>query len=188
MEDKFLSNLNMRENMRMGVGNNLVDDLHQAYIEIDNTCPFVGDKLKDSGLRSEYGVSVSSITRGDDYIPLPSPEARIFPGDILGVIGNDEQLRNLNNDLDDAARNGRKMMVKQQQVELNSILLTESSPIVGIPLEFTDILHDYYSMIVKIKRDNDFLQPAPSIVLKPGDILWVVGDPHFIDAMKQKHN
>lgn len=186
IEDKFISNLNMRENMRMGVGNNLVDDLHQAFIEINNSCPFVGDKLKDSGLRTDYGVSVSSITRGDDYMPLPSPDARIFPGDVLGVIGNDEQLRNLNNDLDRATKNGLKLNIKQQPVELNSIVLADDSPITGIPLEFTDILHDYYSMIVKIKRGDEFLQPLPSLVLKPGDILWVVGDPDYADAMKHK--
>lgn len=186
MESRFISNLNMRENMRYGVGNNLVDDMHQAFIEINNYCPFVGDRLKDSGLRSDYGVSVSSIQRGDDYMPLPTPEARIFPGDILGIIGNDEQLRKLNQDLEDATKAGMKLNIKQQPVELNSIRVTESSPIIGIPLSQTDILHDYYSMIVKIKRDDTFLQPSPSLVLKPGDVLWVVGDPHYMENIKSK--
>lgn len=184
MESKFISNLNMRENMRMGVGNDLVDDMHQAFIEIDNSCPFVGDKLKDSGLRSDYGVSVSSISRGDDYMPLPSPEARIFPGDVLGVIGNDEQLRKLNEDLDAAARAGMMLNIKQNPVDLTSIKLEEDSPIAGVPLKDTDILHDYYSMIVKIKRGDDFIQPLPDVSLQPGDVVWVVGDPEFADRMK----
>ena len=184
MESKFISNLNMRENMRMGVGNNLVDDMHQAFIEINNSCPFVGDKLKDSGLRSDYGVSVSSIQRGDDYMPLPSPDARIFPGDVLGIIGNDEQLRRLNQDLDNATKAGMKLNITQQPVELESIRLANDSPIVGMPLSKTDILHDYYSMIVKIKRDDAFLQPGPDLVLRPGDVLWVVGDPHYAEAMR----
>lgn len=184
MESKFISNLNMRENMRMGVGNELVDDMHQAFIEIDNNCPFVGDKLKDSGLRSDYGVSVSSISRGDDYMPLPSPEARIFPGDVLGVIGNDEQLRKLNEDLDAATKAGIMLNIKQNPVDLSSIRLETDSPIVGVPLKNTDILHDYYSMIVKIKRGDDFIQPLPDVTLHPGDVVWVVGDPEFADRMK----
>ncbi len=184
MESKFISNLNMRENMRMGVGNDLVDDMHQAFIEIDNNCPFVGDKLKDSGLRSDYGVSVSSISRGDDYMPLPSPEARIFPGDVLGVIGNDEQLRKLNEDLDAATKAGIMLNIKQNPVDLSSIRLEADSPIVGVPLKNTDILHDYYSMIVKIKRGDDFIQPLPDVSLQPGDVVWVVGDPEFADRMK----
>lgn len=184
MESKFISNLNMRENMRMGVGNDLVDDMHQAFIEIDNNCPFVGDKLKDSGLRSDYGVSVSSISRGDDYMPLPSPEARIFPGDVLGVIGNDEQLRKLNEDLDAATKAGIMLNIKQNPVDLTSIKLEADSPIAGVPLKDTDILHDYYSMIVKIKRGDDFIQPLPDVSLQPGDVVWVVGDPEFADRMK----
>lgn len=184
MENKFISNLNMRENMRLGVGNNLVDDMHQAFIEINNSCPFVGDKLRDSGLRSEYGVSVSSIQRGDDYMPLPSPDARVFPGDVLGIIGNDEQLRRLNQDLDNATKAGLKLNITQQPVELESIRLAEDSPIVGMPLSSTDILHDYYSMIVKIKRGDSFLQPDRNLVLKPGDVLWVVGDPHYAEFMR----
>lgn len=184
MESKFIQNLNMRENMRMGVGNDLVDDMHQAFIEIDNNCPFVGDKLKDSGLRSDYGVSVSSISRGDDYMPLPSPDARIFPGDVLGVIGNDEQLRKLNEDLDAATKAGIMLNIKQNPVDLSSIKLEPDSPIVGVPLKNTDILHDYYSMIVKIKRGDDFIQPLPDVTLQPGDVVWVVGDPEFTDRMK----
>ena len=184
MESKFIQNLNMRENMRMGVGNDLVDDMHQAFIEIDNNCPFVGDKLKDSGLRSDYGVSVSSISRGDDYMPLPSPDARIFPGDVLGVIGNDEQLRKLNEDLDAATKAGIMLNIKQNPVDLSSRRLEADSPIVGVPLKNTDILHDYYSMIVKIKRGDDFIQPLPDVTLQPGDVVWVVGDPEFADRMK----
>ena len=184
MESKFIQNLNMRENMRMGVGNDLVDDMHQAFIEIDNNCPFVGDKLKDSGLRSDYGVSVSSISRGDDYMPLPSPDARIFPGDVLGVIGNDEQLRKLNEDLDAATKAGLMLNIRQKPVDLASIKLEADSPIVGVPLKDTDILHDYYSMIVKIKRGDDFIQPLPDVTLQPGDVVWVVGDPEFADRMK----
>lgn len=184
IENKFISNLNMRENMRMGVGNNLVDDMHQAFIEINNSCPFVGDKLRDSGLRSDYGVSVSSIQRGDDYMPLPSPDARIFPGDTLGIIGNDEQLRRLNQDLDNATKAGMKLNVTQQPVELNSIQLAADSPIIGMPLSKTDLLHDYYSMLVKIKRGDTYFQPRPDAVLQAGDILWVVGDPRYVENMK----
>lgn len=185
MESKFISNLNMRENMKMGIGNNLIDDMHMAFIEIDNNCPFVGDRLRDTGLRKDYGVSVASIQRDDDYMPLPSPDARVFPGDVLGVIGNDEQLRALNHDLEEASRTALLKPERQQQVELNSIRLDNSSPIVKRPLGQTDILHDYGSMVVKVKRGDSYLHPSPDLTLMPNDIIWVVGDPKFIDKMRK---
>jgi len=185
METRFMNNLNSRENTRLGTNNNLVSDMHQAYIEVDPTSPFVGDRLRDSGLRRDYGVSVSSIQRGDDYMPLPSADARIFPGDVLGVIGSDDQLKLLNEDIEAAKAAVAAIPVHQHKVELKSILLSENSPIINIPLGHTDIQKDYYSMIVKIQRgESEFLQPMPDTVLRAGDTIWIVGDPEFIPKMK----
>lgn len=185
METRFMNNLNSRENTRLGTNNNLVDDMHQAYIEVGQSTPFVGDKIKDTGLRRDYGVSISSIQRGDDYMPLPSPMARIFPGDILGVIGSDDQLKHLNEDIEEARVAYAARPHMQHKAELKSLKLTEKSPIIGLPLGDTNIQKDYYSMIVKIQRGEDeFIQPAPQTVLRAGDIIWVVGDPDFFDKMK----
>lgn len=185
METRFMNNLNSRENTRLGTNNNLVDDMHQAYIEVGQSTPFVGDKIKDTGLRRDYGVSISSIQRGDDYMPLPSPMARIFPGDILGVIGSDDQLKHLNEDIEEARVAYATLPRMQHKAELKSLKLTEKSPIIGLPLGDTNIQKDYYSMIVKIQRGEDeFIHPAPQTVLCAGDIIWVVGDPDFFDKMK----
>ncbi len=184
METRFMDNLNIRENTRLGINNNLVDDLHQAYIEVGSSSPFVGDRLKDSGLRRDYGVSVSSIQRGDDYMPLPSANARIFPGDILGVIGTDDQLKALNEDIE-CWRKSAGTPAVQPKVELSSLTLTETSPIIGMPLGQTNIQKDYYSMIVKVQRgDNLFVQPTPDTILQAGDTIWVVGDPGQFSRMK----
>ncbi len=184
MEQRFMNNLNSRENTRLGTNNNLVDDLHQAYIEIGMSSPFVGDKIKDSGLRRDYGVSISSIQRGDDYMPLPSPLARIFPGDILGVIGTDDQLKHLNEDLERSEEACSIVQPVQHKVELRSIVLTENSPIIGIPLGETNIQKDYYSMLVKIQRnEEEFIQPSPDTILRPGDVVWAVGDPEHLPRM-----
>lgn len=184
METRFMDNLNSRENTRLGTNNNLVDDMHQAYVEVGACSPFVGDRLRDSGLRRDYGVSVSSIQRGDDYMPLPSADTRIFPGDILGVIGTDDQLKQLNRDIEAADRLPNPA-VSQHKVELRSITLTENSPIINMPLGETDIQKDYYSMIVKIQRGEDnYLAPTPDTVLRADDTIWVVGDPTQFPRMK----
>ncbi|MCM1475970.1 MAG: cation:proton antiporter [Muribaculaceae bacterium] len=185
IEEKFIDNLNLRENVKSGKNYNIIDDLHQAYIQIGPACSFAGDRLRDSGLRRDYGVNISSIQRGLNMMPLPTSEARVFPGDILGVIGTDDQIKKLNDDLEKEEEASLKRNVIQRPVELKSIRLTGKSPIVGVPLSQTDIRHDFYSMIVKIYRDGEgYLQPEPETVLRSGDILWVVGDPGQFDRMK----
>lgn len=185
IEKKFIDNLNIRENTRSGINNKLIDDMHMAFIEVGAYCPFVGDKLKDSGLRNEYGVSVASIQRGERTMPLPSVDARIFPGDVLGVIGNDEQIKRLNDDIERDEKAYKSLEVFSSPVELKSLELTEQSPIINVPLGDTDIRKDYYCMIVKVQRGDDvFEQAGADTVLRAGDIIWVVGDPEKMEQMK----
>ena len=185
IEKKFIDNLNIRENTRSGANNKVIDDLHMAFIEVGAYCPFVGDKLKDSGLRNDYGVSVASIQRGDRSLPLPSIDARIFPGDILGVIGNDEQIKRLNDDIERDEKAYRSLDVYNSNVVLRSLALTGKSPIINVSLGETNIRHDFYCMIVKVQRGEDiFEQPGADTVLREGDIIWVVGDPDKMELMK----
>ena len=184
MEERFMDNLNIRENTRSGRNNNLVDDLHQAYIQVGPNSIFVGDRLKDSGLRSDYGVSISSIQRGQMMIPLPGGETRIFPGDILGVIGNDEQIKALNDDIERDEQHFSEHVCGYKHVELKSILLTATSPIVNVPLRDTQIREQFHSMLVKVHRNGEYFEPRPDTVLLPGDLVWVVGDTDLIPAMK----
>lgn len=184
MEQKFMDNLNIRENTRSGRNNNLVDDLHQAYIQVGPGSLFVGDRLKDSGLRKDYGVSISSIQRGQFSIPLPDGETRIFPGDILGVIGTDDQIKALNDDIERDERMLAEHGGETPEIELRSLRLTDRSPIAGRPLSETRIREDYDSMLVKVQRGGEYIQPEPSTVLLPGDVIWVVGDAVRMDEMK----
>lgn len=185
IEKKFIDNLNSRENTRLGRNNNLIGDIHQAYIEVGPYCSFVGDRLKDSGLRSDYGVSISSIQRGQRLMTLPGKNARIFPGDILGVIGTDDQIKRLNDDIEAERVAYERLPVVQQDVELKPILLSESSPLAGKRLAEIPLLKQYYSMIVNIYHaDGTFSYPEADSVLRPGDTVWVVGDPSQFDKMK----
>ena len=184
MERRFINNLNIRENIRYGINNKIVDDLHQAFIEVGPSSTFVGDRLKHSGLRRDYGVSVSSIQRGQELIPLPSGDTRIFPGDILGVIGTDEQIKKLNDDIENERKAYATRDIVKPEVDLKSLRLKASSPVVGLPLRDTDIRGQYYSMIVKVVRGEEFLQPSPSLVLQPDDVVWIVGDPRYFEEIK----
>lgn len=185
LEKKFVDNLNERENKRSGKNNNLVSDLHLAYIEVGSHCPFAGDKILDSGLRRDYGVSVSSIQRGVALMPLPNRDARIFPGDILGIIGTDEQIQRLNEDIESYQKASEELPVSNAKVELRSVRLSSSSPIVGKALHEARVRQDYYSMVVKIQRsDGTYLSPTPDIVFHENDTIWIVGEAKNIDKLR----
>ena len=101
------------------------------------------------------------------------------------MIGTDDQLKRLNEDIESADAAYRQLNVSQRKVELKMLRLTDNSPIVGKPLRDTDIRHDFYSMLVKIRRGEDqYIQPGPDVVLLPGDAVWVVGDPDQFAAIR----
>lgn len=186
IEQKFVNNLNVRENTRLGLNNQLVSDLHLAYIEVGPNSPFVGDRLQDSGLRRDYGISVSSIQRGQRILPLPTKESRIFPGDVLGIIGTDDQIKKLNDDIADYERKAAAIDMKQApKMELVSVKLGPRSPIVGKTVADSHLTDRYYAMLVKILRpDGEYIQPDADTQLLAGDVVWLVGDPKILDTLR----
>ncbi|MDE6153541.1 MAG: cation:proton antiporter, partial [Muribaculaceae bacterium] len=93
IETTFIKNLNERDLSKSGRNNNLVGNLHLARMVVSSTCRFVGEKLMNTDLHRLYGVNVVNIQRGSKFIAAPSGSDRLFPGDVVGIIGTDEQLQ-----------------------------------------------------------------------------------------------
>ena len=186
MEQRFMRNLNERDNMRSGRENNVVGDLHLAYINVGQGSPFAGDRIVDSGLRRDYGVSISSIQRGLTVMPLPDKDARIFPGDILGVIGTDEEIQQLNKDIEAYEHANALHPVNNSQMDIYNVRLSPGSPLIGKTLSNSRLRKDYFSMLLKVTRDDDTLDVplSPDLLFQAGDRLWLVGDPSSIHKIK----
>lgn len=61
------------------------------------TCPMIGDTLRDARLRSQSGALVLAIRRADgELISGPNADTRLMPQDQLICMGTSEQLRRLN--------------------------------------------------------------------------------------------
>jgi len=182
IEKRFIDNINERENRRTGHGNNLVSDLHLAYMKVGHDCPFVGERLRNLDLRTRYEINVASIQRAGKKYPVPSGDMRIFPGDLLGVIGNEEQIQRLLPLVE--AENGR-IEKAPLDVKFVHFAIGAGSPIIGVSLENTRLRENYGALLVAVQRgENDYLSPTPDLTFRAGDILWIVGDPKQLHALK----
>lgn len=182
MEKRFLSNVNERENRRTGKGNNLVSDMHLAYITVGYNCPFVGERLKNADLRRKYGINVVVIQRNSVRYPIPTGKMRIFPGDQIGVIGTDEQIQQLLPLIEATSNTTSQQPV---DVKFTNFVLSDKSPLVGKRLGDTSLREDYKSMLVAVERgEEDFLDLTPEIVFEEGDKLWIVGDTTLMKKLK----
>ena len=71
-------------------------ELAAEQIEVANGSPFIGKSIKDANLRQDFGVIVVAIKRKAGHMEFnPSPEAVLGDSDQLVVLGNSDQLKNL---------------------------------------------------------------------------------------------
>ncbi len=173
IENKFRDNLNERELRRSGRNNLLVNDLHMAFMTVGSGCDFVGERLMDSDLRHRFGVHVVGIQRGQQNIPIPNGRTRIFPGDVLSVIGNDEQLRAV---LPAIETEREPDAIPAGRVGLQSVVLTPGSPLIGATPRSANLRDSYDAVVVAVHRGDEFIDSDPDLVFAAGDILWLVGD------------
>lgn len=182
IEAKFLDNLNERELRRSGRNNNLVSNMHLAYMTVGRDCPFVGERLKDSDVRRRYGVNIAGITRGQRVIPVPGGDIRIFPGDQLAIIGNDEQIQQLLPVVE--AESDSEIAQASDEIKMLHLQLSDSSPILGKTLDTSRLREDYKSLLVSVQRGDEFIDPDDKLVFEPHDILWIVGPAKLLAKIK----
>lgn len=183
LETRFLDNLNERDLRKTGRNNNLVSNMHLAFLNVGYDCPFVGERLMDSDLRKAYGVNVVSIQRGANVIMVPGAKARIFPGDVLGVIGTDDQIQALIPQVE-ANESAEMPPENPGDIRLSNVQLSEESPLVGKTSRSADLRGHYKMLLVNIQRGDTFLPPDGTTEFRPHDILWIVGDSKAINALR----
>lgn len=186
IESRFMRNLNERELRRSGHDSNLVSDLHVAYIRVGYTCPFVGEKLRNADIRKTYGINVVNIQRGSQTFPIPNGEMRIFPGDMLGIIGNDEQIQRILPIIEDDSAAAQKAPAEDEaEVRFIPIELGENSELIGKTSATARLRDDYQSLLVAIQRgENEYIRPTGKEVFMLHDILWIVGNVKKLSALK----
>lgn len=181
MESKFFDNLNERELRRSGKNNNIVSDLHLAYVTVGTGCKFAGERLMDSNLRKDFNINVVSIQRGSKSIPIPDGDERVYPGDVLGVIGTDENIEKM---LPEVEKQAETSKLSVDQMTLKSVLLSFNSPLIGKTPVTASLRNNYELLAVAVNRNGEFIDSDSDLVFQPGDMVWVAGTEENIHKIK----
>lgn len=184
METKFINNLNERELRRSGRNNNLVNNIHLAFMQVSYACPFVGERLADSQLRRKYGANIATIQRGSTVIPVPGGDDRLFPGDIISVAGTDEEIQRLLPLVEAPDPDNAPSAPGSDSYKLTSIRLSPTSPLVGKTVASSGLRDTYKALLIAINRDDTFITPQADTGFFPDDVIWLVGSPKILDALK----
>jgi len=184
IERKFLNNLNERDLRRTGRNNNLISDMHLAYVTVGYDCPFVGEMLKDSDLRRRYEVNVASIQRGNQLIPVPGASTRLFPGDVLAVVGSDNAIQDLLPVIEKQKPEGQESEPNIEDMKFTSIQLSDKSELIGKSVAQSGIRDRYQALLVAVQRNGEYTTSDFNSPFEAGDTLWLVGNPELLEALR----
>jgi CPA2 family monovalent cation:H+ antiporter-2 len=172
---RFLANYNEREEKKAKNDMLAPWDAHMAEFVMTSEMPGVGKTLRELAWREKYGINIAIIERGNSVINTPKRNQQIFPGDILFMIGTDEQLDQFRADMEAA----RSVVIEKKPVEvvLEHFKVTEDSVFANKNIREGEIREKIHGIVVGIENENGrVVNPDSSYIIRPGDNVWVVGD------------
>lgn len=182
IETKFMNNLNERELRKSGRNNSLVGDLHMAFMRVSPSSPVTGRRLADAGLHERFGVTIASVQRGATFMPAPGGDNRLFPGDVVGVIGNDDQLQKVLNVIEKAEEPASG--ADPSQYALVDFTITDRSPMIGRTPGQLDLRRKYAMVIVAVMRGDEWVENPGTVTFAAGDKVWAVGPRDTIGKLR----
>ncbi len=196
MEKHFIDNLNAKENKEntqqgqeryQRVKKSLLErDLHLSEFTVSPESPNSGKRLMDVKLRQTYGINIVSITRGNRHINIPDGKEQLYPGDVIVVVGTDEQLKHFDEDI--SQRQNEIPASSDGEMVLEQLVLSEKSSFVGKTIMNSYVRERYRCMIVGMEREGENLvNPSINEALRAGDILWLVGEHDNLDQLAKEN-
>ncbi|MBL7663826.1 MAG: cation:proton antiporter [Bacteriovoracaceae bacterium] len=150
-------------------------EAHLSSYVISPNASFIGRTIESLEVREKFGVSIVLIERGNRKIKAPSSKESLFPNDRLSVIGTDEQLLKFKAFLDTANEFIDDSHVTEYG--LKGCVLSEQSPFIGKSIRESGIREMTEGLVVGLERSSErIINPQAKIVLKAGDVLWIVGN------------
>lgn len=185
IEKRFLSNLSANEKAELEKRARIPElapwnvVLDEIVVSADS--PYIVKTLKESKIKENYGVTVAMIERGSQKILAPRFTDILLPNDRLYVIGTDSQITQLRLKLENkkAAYNAQI----PDSYKLKSFVLSEESSFKDKSIRECGLREAVDGLIVGLERNGErILSPDSSLVLKPGDLIWLVGDSDKINT------
>ena len=136
-----------------------------------------GKTIGELNIRSMTGATISRLLHGG-HAMTPTPESRLYPGDLVKAVGNEDALEKIAVLLGPAT--GAEIPLSSGY-DVQWILVTRKQ-VVNKSLAELNLLANYNATVTRIRRSGVDLSPNPSSTLRFGDKLMVACD---VDNMAQ---
>jgi len=186
IELRFLSNLNERETGNAPPETLAPWDTHFTKFELNAQSPYIGKTLLESRIREQFGVNIAKIERGDLTVNIPGRQERLYPNDILSVIGTDEQLDAFKAHLESKPAKMEYIRSKHN-VSLQQMTIGPHSSLLGKSIRRSGIRELTKGLVVGVERNGErIINPESDLIFERNDIIWIVGDEKRIRVLTKE--
>ncbi len=194
LEHLFLRNLHSREiqaeqqgKLAPGYAKRLLSrDVHLSILTLPMNTQLAGQTLRSLDLSRKEGVLVAAVIRDGSRINIPGADVRLYPGDKLQVIGDDEHLsafaRRIQSEVhtDFERTDDREML-------LRSLTITATSPFCNKTVRDSGLREDFQCMLIGFEDGEEHLgAPQADRVIREDDVIWIVGERASLQSLYQQ--
>lgn len=177
IEGRFLLNLNERESRYNHKKSHLTPwDTHLSSFKLNSHSPFIGKTLLESEIREKFGVNIAAIDREDITINVPDRFERLYPQDIISVIGTDEQLKKFKDHIE-KEEVATDILKTKNEIKLLHFTISSKSVLIGKSIKTSNIRERTKGLVVGIERNEKrILNPESDLIFQENDKVWIVGN------------
>ena len=187
IEERFFNNFNSRQAQNsFRIPKTMENEFNMERVRMTLYSPLSGKTLAEAQIRENYGANVVTIERAGTIIDLPTKEARLLPGDVVTVIGTEEQVSKIRSDVEVEA----DMLIhdySDHELHMYRYRVDEDGPLHGMMIRNSALTH-HHAMVIAIERNGErIVNPAPNTLFVPGDVLWFVSPEEMtLDGFESK--
>lgn len=187
IERIFKQNLTRRENLQKGPGYARMlkgQDLHLTRLVIPELSLWSGMSLSELNLGQNNGVHIAAIVRGRLRINIPGGENKIFSGDILELVGDDDSIESVRQNMIQNTTNIENYP-PAEPLKLKKLIISGDSRLVGHTLIDSNIRSQFHCTVIGFEdNEGNLIQTDPHRKIVRHDTIWVVGEYENLELLE----
>lgn len=176
-----------RESIMREISSKYSWPVHLKDVTVKKGTMASGRRIVDLNLRRQTGCTIIALGRDGHHIFDPSPEAPIFTGDQLLLLGSETQTEKAINFI--SRKVSADTTTPFTAFRIEQIYLNRGSELEGNTLAGADLRRRFKINVVGLQRGATRVSsPAADEILQAGDVLLVVGAPKDLEYFQKNSN
>jgi len=160
-------------------------DLQISSFTVPGNTKWGGKTLMQLNFGHNEHIHIAAITRGLQRINIPGGNSKIYPGDIIEIVSDEEGIRSFQQKMTHDVYLAEESNALRNTLSIIQVSITAMSPLCGKTLVDIDFRRRYNCMVVGIEDEKGNLQVTQAQrKFQAGESIWIVGEEADLAMLK----